>query len=80
MTDRLRKLNLLEEIAQLDEDDALIIEIDALIQKRKTATYGKNINPQSLEDTLRELEKGEADVAAGRLTDIDDVIKESENW
>ena len=72
--DRIKK-----ELEELN-DEALVEAIKKLLKFAKTKPPGKLYNPITEEDYIKRAMVAEEDIKYNRLTDIDDLEKESENW
>ncbi len=62
------------------QDENLLDAHEELERKAKIAAYEAKLKPMTVEELRRRSMKSEEDIKAGRVTDIEDVIKESENW
>lgn len=71
-----KKLSLIEWLIKL-KDEAVINKIDSFRKKVNTSDLNKRI---TIEELYADLEASENDRKAGRVTSIDDLEKESDNW
>ena len=71
-----KKLSLIEWLIQL-KDEAVINKIDTFRERVSSYDPTKRI---SIEELYSELEKSEKDLKEGRITSLEDLEKESENW
>ncbi len=71
----LEKLRLIEWLIGLQ--DAKILEaLKKLRQASEVAAYEASLKPMTVEDLVARAEEADRDIAAGRVYDIDEVIKE----
>ena len=71
-----KKLSLIEWLIQL-KDEAVINKIDTF--REMVSSYDPT-KRKSIEELYSELEKSEKDLKEGRITSLEDLEKESENW
>lgn len=71
-----KKLGLIEWLIQL-KDEAIINKIDTFRKKVSSYDPAKGI---TIEELYAELAKAETEYKEGRITGIEDLEKESENW
>jgi len=71
-----KKLNLIEWVIQL-KDEAIINRIDAFRKKVSSYDPGKRM---TMEELYSDLEESEKDYKEGRITNMEDLEKESEKW
>lgn len=71
-----KKLSLIEWLIKL-KDEAVINKIDSFRKNVNTYNLTKRI---TIEELYADLEASENDRKAGRVTSIDDLEKESDNW
>ncbi|MFM7021768.1 MAG: hypothetical protein ACKOXB_02235 [Flavobacteriales bacterium] len=62
------------------QDVSLLQKLKDMLSAAKAKRYEANLKPMSQKELIDRAKKSEADIKAGRLTSIDDLEKESENW
>ena len=72
---RAQKLQLIEWLTQL-EDEETLKNLVAFKRKAEVAAYEDSLKPMSVEELVARAEESNRDIAAGRVYDLDDVIKE----
>ena len=79
-------MNLQLEIKQLKkeldkiEDESLIQAIKSLLSFAKKRDYELHLKPMTIEEYKARIESSENDIKEGRVINIEDLKKESENW
>ena len=62
------------------QDVSIVNKLKEIIRNAKIKRYEASLKPMTQEELIRRAEKSEADIKAGRLTTIEELEKESENW
>lgn len=62
------------------QDENLIQTIQNILIYARKKTYESGLKPFSVEAYKKRAESSEKDIAEGRITDIDDLEKESQGW
>jgi hypothetical protein len=78
MNIQLKKLKLIEWIAQISDTD-VISKMDK-IRKSYISKTKDDVKPMSLAEFYTGIEEAEKDIKSGRVHSHDEVEKESENW
>ena len=68
--------------AELDsvQDINLLQTLKDMLSAAKAKKYEASLKPMTQKELIARAKKSELDIKAGRLTNIDDLEKESENW
>lgn len=69
------KLQLIEWLARLQDAD-IIKRLLKVKQASEVAAYKANLKPMTVEELVARAEESDRDIEAGRVYDIDEVIKE----
>jgi len=77
ITAEINKIKLdLEEL----HDEKLIAAIKKLLVYARKQSYEARLKPMSVEEYMKRAMVSEDDIKYGRITNIDDIDKESKNW
>jgi len=79
MTLESRKISLIKAILSIN-DERVFESYEALLKKAGVEAYEDKLRPMTMEEYKARIQKAEKDIAEGKLTDIEDVIEESEKW
>lgn len=71
-----RKLTLIEYLSRI-QDELMISKVEKLIYKE---AYEANLKPMSLSEFNSRIEASEKAIKEGKVTSVEDLEKESENW
>ena len=74
------EINLIKSELDSIQDVNLIQKLKDLIRNSKVKRYEASLKPMTQEELIERALKSEADIKADRLTSIEDLEKESENW
>ncbi|MEN0002910.1 MAG: hypothetical protein AAF798_02155 [Bacteroidota bacterium] len=70
-----QKFQLIEWLVQLEDEEALK-DFIALKQRKEAAAYEATLKPMTVEELISRAEASNRDIEAGRVYDINDVIRE----
>ena len=79
MTIEHRKYDLVQLIMSI-QDEKILDVYEEMIRKLKIAAYEAKMKPMTIEELIQRALRSEEDIKAGRLTDIEEVIRESKSW
>lgn len=79
MTLESRKIQLVKAILSI-EDEKWLTAHEELERQARIEAYEAKLKPMAVEELRQRTLKSHEEFKAGKVTDIEDVIRESENW
>ena len=73
------KLSLINWLINL-KDEKIINEVQAIRKKDFVKNYEANLKPLTEAEFLKRIEQSENNFQNGRVTSLEDIIKESDSW
>ena len=61
-------------------DENLIAAVKTLLNIARKRSYESQLKPMSIDEYLKRAMVSEEDIKYGRITNVDDIDKESKNW
>jgi hypothetical protein len=74
-----RKIEFIQEFLKLQSDEA-ISKLEKLLRKEKKLWDNRKIEPMSVQEMNRRIDKSMEDSKNGKLTEANDLLAEIESW
>lgn len=74
-----RKIEFIQEFLKLQTDEA-ISRLEKTLSQEKSLSDKKGVVPMSVQEFNKRIDKSIEDSKNGRLTDVDDLLAEIEEW
>jgi hypothetical protein len=74
-----RKLTFVREFLNIQNED-IVDRFEKMLKKEKSRSIEKDFQPMTLEEFYNRIDQSLLDSKEGKLTDIDELIKEIEGW
>ncbi len=74
-----RKIAFIQEFLKLKNEEA-ISKLEKILRKEKKSSNDRKIEPMSVQELNRRIDKSMEDSKNGRLTEADDLLEEIEKW
>ena len=74
-----RKLTFMREFLNIQSED-IVDRFEKMLKKEKKRSVGKDFQPMTLDEFNKSIDQSMLDSNNGKLTHIDELIKEIEGW
>ena len=74
-----RKLTFVKEFLNIQSED-IVDRFEKMLKKEKKRSIEKNFDPMTLDEFNKRIDQSMLDSSNGKLTNIDELIKEIEGW
>ena len=74
-----RKIEFIQEFLKLQSDEA-ISKLEKILRKERNHSDNRKIEPMSVQELNRRIDKSMEDSKNGRLTEANDLLAEIEEW